>query len=254
MASKSAKAKKMSVSNKKAASKKTQKASVSHIALAGTNRTLCGSRGGKRASAAEATCEECGRVAQHAAARARESEASAEGGATETQAPAAGAGEGATADDATTLHETPREPTVAATKASAGSGKERDARLPAVGMVIKKLDRHGAVRCECKVVEGGFEYKGELFKSLSGAAMAAAKDLGVTGQQNGWTWWGLQKQAPRAKNPVQVIEKAWNRYSARVKAISTASLDAGMKRELVDLLESQGRKIVQVADAIAQSA
>lgn len=31
-------------------------------------------------------------------------------------------------------------------------------RLPTEGTVIKKVDRHGAVRCQCTVVEGGIRY------------------------------------------------------------------------------------------------
>ncbi len=125
--------------------------------------------------------------------------------------------------------------------------------MPPPGTVIWKFDRRGGIRCECEVVEGGFEYKGEIFKSLSGAATAAARDLGVAGQQNGYVFFGLASAEPKLKNPVQVIEKAWERHSARVKKISAANLDAGVKRELAQLLESQGQKIVQAADAISQS-
>jgi hypothetical protein len=68
-------------------------------------------------------------------------------------------------------------------EAAAGSAS----RLPAVGTVIKKTDRHGAVRCQCTVVEEGVRYKGRVFGSLSGAAMAAAQDLGLKNKtQNVW--------------------------------------------------------------------
>ncbi|HZU81281.1 MAG TPA: hypothetical protein VE987_00110 [Polyangiaceae bacterium] len=45
-------------------------------------------------------------------------------------------------------------------------------------MIIKK-DRHGAERARCTVVESGIEYGGTTYKSISSAAMAAAKDLGL---------------------------------------------------------------------------
>jgi uncharacterized membrane protein len=55
-----------------------------------------------------------------------------------------------------------------------------DARLPAPGTLLQKRDRHGAVRCECTVEADGIRYAGKIYKSLSAAAMAAAKDLGLT--------------------------------------------------------------------------
>ena len=65
-----------------------------------------------------------------------------------------------------------------------GSGRRpaegSESRLPPPGTVIQKLDRYGAIRCECAVEEAGIRYHGNLYRSLSGAAMAAAKDLGLT--------------------------------------------------------------------------
>src|SRR5580698_3428978 len=69
-----------------------------------------------------------------------------------------------------------------------------DPRLPAPGTVLRKLDRHGAVRCECTIEEGGIRYAGTLFRSISAAAMAAAKDLGLANRtQNGYAFFGLTK-------------------------------------------------------------
>lgn len=49
------------------------------------------------------------------------------------------------------------------------------------------VDRHGSVRCECTVEDGGVRYAGKVYRSLSAAAMAAAKDLGLTNRtQNLW--------------------------------------------------------------------
>ena len=44
-----------------------------------------------------------------------------------------------------------------------------DPRLPAPGTVIEKRERHGAVRCECKIEEGGIRYAGTLYRSISSA-------------------------------------------------------------------------------------
>src|SRR5688572_8186970 len=55
-------------------------------------------------------------------------------------------------------------PTLAsATSTTAGTTDDADdgsaSRLPAVGTVIIKRDRHGVARCQCTVVEGGIRYK-----------------------------------------------------------------------------------------------
>jgi hypothetical protein len=67
-----------------------------------------------------------------------------------------------------------------------------DARLPAIGTVIRKTDRHGNVRCTCRVVTQGIRYNGTVYRSLSAAAMAAASDLGLgSATQNGFVFWAL---------------------------------------------------------------
>jgi hypothetical protein len=250
MATKNAKANKSAKGTKAAEAKAGKKVSVLHIAMAGSKKTLCGARG-RIAPAADASCAECKRIAEHAAAKLLEA---AEGAAaTSAHAPATAAEGSGAAGDATGSAAKRHKADVAATKDSTGPA-ERDPRLPPVGTVLKKFDRrHDAVRCECKVVEGGFEYKGEFFKSLSGAACAAAKDLGVNGQVNGWLWWGLIKQDAREKNPIQAIEKFWERYSARVKAIAGAGLDAGTKKQVAELLEEHRTKIAEASGAFEEA-
>jgi hypothetical protein len=54
--------------------------------------------------------------------------------------------------------------------------RAQDPRLPSPGIVLEKRDRHGAVRCQCKVEEGGIRYAGTVYRSISSAAIAAAKD------------------------------------------------------------------------------
>jgi hypothetical protein len=234
----------------KAAAKAGKKASQLHIAMAGSKKTLCGARG-KTAPAAEATCPECKRIADHAAAKLLEA---AEGAsATSAHAPATTAEGSGAAGDANRQAAKRHKANVAATKASTGAA-ERDPRLPPVGTVLKKFDRrHDAVRCECKVVEGGFEYKGEFFKSLSGAACAAAKDLGIHGQVNGFVFFGIVKQDAKPKNPVQAIEKVWERYNARVKAIAGAGLDTGTRKQVAELLEEHRTKIAEASGAFEEA-
>jgi hypothetical protein len=137
----------------------------------------------------------------------------------------------------------PRKPLEAKPKASASSGAKKstrsketatapdapaaaakalalDPRLPAVGTTIEKRDRHGAVRCKCTVEEGGIRYAGKVYTSLSGAAMAAAKDLGLKGRaENGYIFFGLSKPSRPASDPIQDLERAWLRYRGRVEAV-----------------------------------
>jgi hypothetical protein len=81
------------------------------------------------------------------------------------------------------------------TKKPTKAASPTTAKLPAAplaltpGTVLRKTDRAGKVRCECTVDTEGFRYKGKLYSSLSGAAAAAAKDLGLSGTWfNGYTF------------------------------------------------------------------
>jgi hypothetical protein len=106
-----------------------------------------------------------------------------------------------------------------ATSVSPAGSALADPRLPAVGTVIYKRDRYGAVRCECTIEEGGIRYNGNLYRSLSAAAMAAAKDLRLTNKtQNGYTFWGLSKPPGKTADPVTVIKHAWEVFERKVKA------------------------------------
>jgi hypothetical protein len=67
-------------------------------------------------------------------------------------------------------------------------------RLPPVGTAIKKLDRDGKVRARCTVVKDGIKYAGKTYNSISSAAMAAMKALGLKSTAvNGYVWWGVGK-------------------------------------------------------------
>ena len=126
-----------------------------------------------------------------------------------------------------------------------------ESRLPPVGTVIKKLDRHGRIRCQCTVVEDGIKYKGQLFGSLSGAAMAAAKDLNLTNKtQNGFTFWGLTKPTRKIANPVDAMAKAFGR-SHGVAAIVTAAATDQNHAQIRGLLQEQAQAIENLLTQVA---
>lgn len=111
-------------------------------------------------------------------------------------------------------------PATPATKPAPIAPQTPDPRVPAPGTLLQKRDRHGAVRCECTVEADGIRYAGKVFKSLSAAAMAAAKDLGLTNKtQNGFVFWGLSKPPGQPSDPLVAIERAWERYHGNVEAL-----------------------------------
>lgn len=65
-------------------------------------------------------------------------------------------------------------------------------RTPPVGTHLQKRDRRGQLRCEAVVVTEGVRFRGTVYPSLSAAAVAAARALGLASRSiNGWAWWGL---------------------------------------------------------------
>jgi hypothetical protein len=114
----------------------------------------------------------------------------------------------------------------------------RDPRLPEPGTVLRKIDRSGNLRCECTIDEAGVRYNGTTFRSLSAAAVAAAKDLGVKGAQNGYVFWGLVKP-PRqpGQAPLVRLQKSWERYASCARsALAAATAD-----QKPDVLAAIGR-------------
>ena len=114
------------------------------------------------------------------------------------------------------------------------------ARLPAVGTTVKKTDRSGKVRCECKIEKDGVHYEGKVYGSLSGAAVAAAKDLGLSGNSfNGFVFWGLAKPNRAAADPTLRLEQLWKRYAEVVGA----AMQGERKAEVAKLARSHGAQL-----------
>jgi hypothetical protein len=122
-------------------------------------------------------------------------------------------------------------------------------RLPDVGTVIKKVDRYGDVRCECTITQGGVEYNGKVYRSISAAAMAAARDLGLENKtQNGYTFWGLEPA--RTSNLVAAMGLKGRRFQeAAGAAVSgvTAENREQLRAELTKHRESLDSLLAQVA-------
>ena len=70
---------------------------------------------------------------------------------------------------------------------------------------------------------------GKVYRSLSSAALAAAKDLGLNNKtQNGFTFWGLSKPPRRPSDPLVALDRAWERYHGNVDALVPTVPDSGV--------------------------
>ena len=142
--------------------------------------------------------------------------------------------------------------TVAATPSSPdGAADGSGSRIPPVGTVIVKRDRHGVARTQCTVVEGGIRFKGRVFRSLSGAAMAAATDLGLKNKtQNGFTFWGLSKPTRKLADPVAALNTYGRRFLGVASAVTLGATDHNRAKIRAGL---QGHK-EQLENLLAQVA
>jgi hypothetical protein len=133
-----------------------------------------------------------------------------------------------------------------------GAGRRiRDERLPAIGTMLIKRDRGGQVRCECTIEEGGFRYRDTLYRSLSGAASAAAADLGIKGRVNGYLFWGVIRAAPPQTNPREHLRKIAARYEEQVAAILRNGSSDDVRGEVRQELEAHAANL---SELLARSA
>jgi hypothetical protein len=138
--------------------------------------------------------------------------------------------------------------------AASGGAEPRklEPRMPAPGTLIQKRDRHGAVRCECTVEEGGIRYGNSLYRSLSAAAMAAAKDLGLTNKtQNGFTFWGLSKPPSRSSDPLAALDRAWERYHGTVAAVVKDGVTDENKAKVATAIHKHAQVIGGLQEQVA---
>ena len=139
-----------------------------------------------------------------------------------------------------------------ATARSTG-GALADARLPPIGTLIEKKDRYGNVRCECTVEEGGIRYKGNLYRSLSAAAMAAAMDLELTNKtQNGYTFWGLSKPPGKTTDPVAALKHAWEVFERKAKGAIAGRVTDGNRAALNSALLKHAEGLEALRGPVAE--
>ncbi len=135
---------------------------------------------------------------------------------------------------------------------AAKAPRVRDPRLPEPGTVLQKKDRQGTVRCECTVEADGIRYQGTLYRSLSAAAMAASKDMGLGGRaQNGYLFWNIIKQPGREKDPVAALERAWERYESRAKGIMAAGLSDDSMAKVLSTVRKHAAALEGLQEQVA---
>ncbi len=135
---------------------------------------------------------------------------------------------------------------------TAAATREPEPRLPPPGTVIEKRDRHGKVRCKCTVEDGGIRYSRTVYRSLSAAAMAAAKDLGLKNKtQNGFTFWGLSKPPRPPSNSVEALQRAWERYHGNVSAVIKDGVTDENRVQVAAAFRKQREAITALCNEVA---
>jgi hypothetical protein len=99
-----------------------------------------------------------------------------------------------------------------------------DPRMPPVGTVLRVT--RGGKELTATIRADGIGFNGAIFKSLSGAATAAAESLGLAGAQNGFVFWGIQKAAGPQVDPVEAVTKAMARVAQALARCPADKQDA----------------------------
>lgn len=156
---------------------------------------------------------------------------------------------------AETATEPPSSLVEAPTTPAAAAKQNADARVPPVGTVLRKQDRHGKVRCECVVEEGGFRYAGTVYRSLSAAAVAAARDLGLrTTSANGFGFWGLSKSArggARGRDPLKVLDRAWTRLRTSINGLLSDDVPEEARKRVLAVVQEHAQTLARLGQATA---
>ena len=71
-----------------------------------------------------------------------------------------------------------------------------------------------------------------LYRSRSGAASAAAADLGINGRVNGFQFWGLIKAGRPITNPGEYLRKIAGRYEEQVALLLKQEVSSAGRHEV----------------------
>ena len=105
---------------------------------------------------------------------------------------------------------------VAPAPSSARTPRVRDPRLPPAGTVLVRPYKGKEHRL--KVLEDGFEYEGETYRSLTAAAKRATGYPSISGT----AWWNVAERAPAAAKPKKSKQKAVATTDAVAEAPATS--------------------------------
>lgn len=99
---------------------------------------------------------------------------------------------------------------------------------------------------------GGIRYSGALYRSISSAALAAAKDLGRRNQsENGYVFWGLAKPSRLAGDPIPAFERAWGRYLERAEALVRTGVTEANRTKVAMTIAEQAAAIAKLEGSLS---
>jgi hypothetical protein len=81
--------------------------------------------------------------------------------------------------------------------------------------------------------------------------MAAAKDLGLANRtQNGFSFFGLTKPSRPPKDPLQALERVWERYHGQVETIAKSATDES-RSQIAAAIGSHAKAIESLLERVA---
>ena len=126
-----------------------------------------------------------------------------------------------------------------------------DPRTPPPGTVLRRTDRQGNVKCECRIEEDGVHYAGKVYRSLSTAAIAAAQDMGLKSKtQNGFLFWQLAKPEWHPTDPIEGIKGTFARYEDKLNKFEHSGADKDTLAKVRTELERHAHIVAAVREAL----
>lgn len=133
-----------------------------------------------------------------------------------------------------------------------GAVAATDPRLPQIPTTLVRRNRHGVVQCECTAGPDGIFYNGRKYRSLSGAASAASKDLGLNPVVNGYVFFHLAKPGRARLGEVERLRRLGNRYEEKLAALLMAQPGETLNVGVKDEVEGHARRVQQILSVVAE--